>query len=97
MRDTLGKTKESLEFMLKIDKLSQEQRSHMRLLVGKIIDCYVEPDRRAVIVMSKDDEDGTTLITVNCSELEASLTLGKLQDFFMDMNTTDAPPKEKMN
>jgi hypothetical protein len=55
MRDTLGKTKESLEFMHKVDQLTQEQRDHMRVVVNYIVDCYLNDDQRAAIIVGKDN------------------------------------------
>lgn len=97
MRRTFEQTKDSLEFMNKIEQLTPEQRDHMRRLVELIIDCYLEPDRHAVLVAGSDTSELATLLTVNCDEMEAAITLTKLKDFFLDLNQMDAPNKEMMN
>jgi hypothetical protein len=97
MRRTFEETKESLEFMEKVDQLSPEQREHMRILVKRIVECYLDEKSHGVIVIGKDDEVRATLLTVNCDEMEASVTLAKLELLFTELNMADAPPKEMMN
>ena len=97
MRRTFEETKESLEFMEKVDQLSPEQREHMRILVKRIVECYLDETAHGVIVISKDDETRATLLTVNCDEMEAAVTLAKLELLFTELNMADAPPKEMMN
>ena len=97
MRRTFEETKESLEFMEKVDKLSPEQREHMRILVKRIVECYLDETAHGVIVISKDDETRATLLTVNCDEMDAAITLGKLELLYTELNMADAPPKEMMN
>jgi len=97
MRRTFEETKESLEFMEQVDSLSKEQREHLRILVKKIVECYLDEKAHGVIVISKDDETRATLLTVNCDEMDAAITLGKLELLYTELNMADAPPKEMMN
>jgi hypothetical protein len=96
-RRTIGETKEALEFMEKIDKLSKQQRDHLRVVVKGIIECYLQEDWRAVIIAGRDGDDKAELMTINCTELEAGVLVSKLGMALMDLNTVDAPPKEMMN
>jgi len=96
-RRTIGESKDALEFMLKIDKLDTKQRNHMRILVEKLIDCYVDDGKHAIVVVGSDDSDHASLLTVNCDEMEASIMLAKLDIMYQHLNMEDAPPKEKMN
>jgi hypothetical protein len=96
-RRTFEQTKESLEFMEQVDSLSQEQRDHLRIVVKKIIRCYLEDNMHGVIVVGSDDDERATLLTVNCNEMGASVMLAKLDLVFTQMNMEDAPPKEMMN
>lgn len=97
MRRTFEQTKESLEFMEQVDSLSQEQREHLRILVKKIVDCYIDEKSHGVVVIGRDDEEKATLLTINCNEMDASVTLAKLDFMFTELNMADAPPKEMMN
>ena len=97
MRDTLGKTKESLEFMLKVDQMTKEQRDHMRIVVNYLVDCYLHNDKRAVIIVGKDDEEQAMLLSINSNEMESCLLLSRMQNYFHELVTANAPPKEMMN
>ena len=96
-RRTIGDTKEALEFMEKIDKLSPQQRDHLRVVVKGLIECYLLDDWRAVLIAGRDGEDKAELMTINCTEMEAGVLVSKLGMALMDLNTADAPPKEMMN
>lgn len=96
-RRTIGETKEALEFMTKVDQLSQQQRDHLRVVVKGIIECYLQNDWRAVIIAGRDGDDKAELMTINCTEMEAGVLVSKLGMALMDLNTADAPPKEMMN
>lgn len=96
-RRTIGETKEALEFMAKIDRLNKDQREHMRVLVKQLIECYLQDDCRAVVMVGKDSEPTATLLTVNCTEIEAGIIVSKLGMAIMDFNMDGAPPKEMMN
>lgn len=97
MRRTFEQTKESLEFMEQVDSLDPQQREHLRILVKKLVECYLDEKSHGVIVIGKDDEVRATLLTVNCDEMEAAVTLAKLELLFTELNMADAPPKEMMN
>ena len=96
-RRTFEQTKESLEFMDQVDQLSQQQRDHLRIVVKKIIQCYLDPKHHAVVVVGSDDSETASLLTINADEMEAALTLGKLDGMFKELNMEGAPPKEMMN
>lgn len=96
-RRTFEETKAALEFMEQVDQLSQEQREHLRIVVKKIIHCYLDPKHHAVIVVGSDDSETAALLTINADEMEAALTLGKLEGMFKELNMEGAPPKEMMN
>jgi predicted RNA-binding protein with PIN domain len=83
--------------MEKVALLDPQQRTHMRIVVEKIMQCYIEPDLHAVLVVGSDQTEQATLLTINCNEFEASLILAKLDTLFSELNMVDAPPKEMMN
>lgn len=93
----MRQTKDSLEFMEKIALLDPQQRNHMRIVVEKIMDCYLNPDLHAVLVVGNDQTELATLLTINCDEFEAAVVLGRLQTLFGELNMVDAPPKEMLN
>ena len=97
MRETLGDTKEALEFMAKLDSMSPERREHMRIVVRALVECYVRDDVRALIVVSEDDNPFGELLTINCNDMEAMGLLQKVSEVMLNVATADAPPKEMMN
>jgi hypothetical protein len=97
MRRTFEQTKESLEFMDKIDQLTAEQRDHMQKLIQIVVDCYLNEDRHGVLMVSSDIAEKTLVLSINCDEMQAATALGNLQDYINMANTMDAPPKEMMN
>lgn len=96
-RRTFEQTAEALAFMEQVDQLSKEQREHMRILVKKLVECYLDEQAHAVVVVGRNDEERATLLTVNCDEMEAAVVLAKLELMFTELNMADAPPKEMMN
>lgn len=97
MRRTFEQTKESLEFMDKIDRLTQEQRDHMQKLVQIVVDCYLNDDRHGVLMVGSDNDDKTLVLSINCDEMQAAIALGNLQEYINMATTADAPSKEMMN
>lgn len=97
MRRTIGETKEALEFMVKVDQLTQEQRNHMRVIIEALIDCCLNDDTRAVVVLGKDSDDYAAVLTVNSTDVETSILLSKVDQAFMLKHMRDQPPKEQLN
>lgn len=93
----MRQTKDSIEFMEKIDQLTAEQRDHMKKLVQIVVDCYLNEDRHGVLMVASDKDDKTLVLSINCDEMQAALALGNLQEYINMANTADAPPKEMMN
>lgn len=93
----MRQTKDSIEFMEKVESLDPQQRNHMRAVVEKLIECYLDDDLHGVLVIGNDQTELATLMTINCDELEAAVVLGRLHEMFVDINADQAPPKEMMN
>ena len=93
----MRQTKDSIEFMEKVESLDPQQRNHMRTVVEKLIECYLDADLHGVLVIGNDQTELATLMTINCDELEAAVVLGRLHEMFVDINADQAPPKELLN
>jgi hypothetical protein len=97
MRRTFEQSKEALEFMDKIDRLTAEQRDHMQKLIQIVVDCYLNEDRHGVLMVASDTDEKTLVLSINCDEMQTGRALSNLQQYIHMVNTVDAPPKEMMN
>lgn len=97
MRDTLGQTKESLEFMLQVDSLSQEKRDHLRLVVKTLMKCYTDPKAHGVLLVDHEDSDRSELLCINASEMEAALIVGVASAALTNDIMADMPDKGMLN
>lgn len=97
MRDTLGQTKEALEFLVKVDQLTSEQREHMRHVIEALIDCCLDETTRGVVVVGRDSDPYAAVMTINSSDMETSVLLSKVDEAFMLKHLRDLPPREELN
>jgi hypothetical protein len=96
-RRTLGQTKEALEFMAKIDSLSEEKRDYLRNIFKDLVECCIDDKMHGLVVMGHEEQHHAKVFTLNCNEMEASFMLGQLTSSFNDINMMDAPAKEMFN
>lgn len=96
-KDNLEHTKEAKEFMDKLDSLDSDQREHLRRLIERLVECYVNDKHHGVLAFNIEGEARADLFTVNCNEMDAAFILNALTDTFMGINLADAPEKEMFN
>ena len=97
MRNTKEITKGAMDFNAKIDKLSADQREHLRKAIEGLVECCIDGTRHAVVVLGKDDDPRAEVLTINCNEMDAAFMLSCLSETFMSANLEDAPAKEMFN
>lgn len=97
MRDTLGQTKEALEFMAQIDSLSQEKRDHLRLVVKTLMKCYTDDKAHGVVLVDHEDSDRTEMLCINTSEMEAAMLVGVASAAMTNEIMADMPDKGMLN
>ena len=97
MRKTLGDTKEALEFMDKVDSLSQDKRDHFGMAVKKLINCYTDPKVHGVMLIDHEDSDRTEMFAINASEMEAAMLLGVASAAMTNDIMSDMPDKGMLN
>jgi predicted nucleotidyltransferase len=95
-RHTLGQTKEALEFMTKLDQLTEEKRDHLRLIFKGLVDCCLDDKMHGVVVLGHEDHHAN-VFTLNCNEMDAAFILSQVTGSFNDKNMEDAPAKEMFN
>jgi hypothetical protein len=97
MRDTKEMTQGAIDFSAKIDKLSADQREHLRKAIEGLVECCIDETRHAVMVFGKDEDPRAEVLTINCNEMDAAFMLSCLTETFMSANLEDAPAKEMFN
>ena len=97
MRDTKEMTQGAIDFSAKIDKLSTDQREHLRKAIEGLVECCIDETRHAVMVFGKDEDPRAEVLTINCNEMDAAFMLSCLTETFMSANLEDAPAKEMFN
>ena len=97
MRQTLEQIGEAAEFMAQIDSLSQEKRDHLRLVVKKIMTCYVDPKAHGVILIDHEDSDRTEMLAINASEMESAQLLSLGSAAMLGEVMADMPDKGMLN
>jgi len=88
-------TQEELE--QRINKMSEEEQQHFKLLIYKLVMCYGEGNAQGVVIIGRAEDAFAGVVTLNCNEMEASQLMLAANDFFGFLNVLDAPPKEKFN
>jgi hypothetical protein len=97
MRDTLGNTKEALEFMAQVDSLSQEKRDHLRLVVKTLIKCYTDGKAHGVVLVDHEDSDRTEMLCINANEMDAAMIVGLAATAMTNDIMAEMPDKEMLN
>lgn len=95
-RRTLGQTKEALEFMAKLDTLTEEKRDYLREVFKGIVECCVDDKMHGIVVLGHEDHRAG-IYTLNCNEMEAAFILNQVTGSFNELNMRDAPAKEMFN
>ena len=95
-RRTLGQNKEALDFMKKLEQLTEEKRDHLRLIFKGLVDCCLDDKMHGVVVLGHEDHHAN-IFTLNCNEMEAAFILSQVTGSFNDITMADAPAKEMFN
>ena len=85
------------ELEQRINKMSDEEQAHFKLLIHKLVMCYGEGKAQAVVIIGRAEDEFAGVVTLNCDEMEASQLMLAANDFFGFLNVLDAPPKENFN
>ena len=97
MRDTLGDTKEALEFMAQVDSLSKDKRDHLRLVVKTLMKCYTDDKAHGVLLVDHEDSDRSEMMCINASEMEAAMIVGIASSALTNEIMSDMPDKGMLN
>ena len=80
-----------------IGKLDEAERDYLKLIISRVIRCFVDDDHEAVLLFGKDGTTQIAMCTVNCEEIPAANMITYAYNMTSFMATMGAPPKEKFN
>ena len=79
-----------------IDTLDADEREYLKLIISRVVRCFVEDESHCVMVFC-EDSTGVTVCAANASETYALELLERATDTMSFALTMDAPDKEMFN
>ena len=83
--------------MRALEDIDEDAREYLKLLLSRVMRCFVDPEYRAVLIFKSPDAELTSVCTANCDEATAADVLSQAYNTMVFMSTADAPPKENFN
>ena len=83
--------------MRALEDIDDDAREYLKLLLSRVMRCFVDPEYRAVMIFKKPGEEMSSVCTVNCDEETAANVLSQSYNTMVFMSTADAPPKYNFN
>jgi len=83
--------------MRALEDINEEAREYLKLLLSRVMRCFVDPEYRAVMIFRRPGEEMSSVCTANCDEATAADVLSQAYNTMIFMSTADAPPKENFN
>ena len=80
-----------------INELDEAEREYLKLLISRIVRCFVDDDHEAVLLFGREGTTQIAMCTVNCDEIPAANMVNYAHNLTSLMVTRDAPAKEKFN
>jgi len=80
-----------------IGELDEAERDYLKLLISRIVRCFVDDDHEAVLLFGRYNTNQIAMCTVNCDEIPAANMINYAHNLTSFMATVGAPPKEKFN
>lgn len=84
-------------FAQRIDAMSEEEKEHFRGVIDSLSRCYGKNAAQGVVIISIPESPVHEVISLNATDMEAHNLIKSVEDYFMFINTMDAPSKEKFN
>ena len=79
-----------------IDTLDRDEREYLKLIISRVVRCFVEDESHCVLVFSTDST-GVSVCAANATEADALELLERARDTMTFALTADAPAKEMFN
>ena len=84
-------------FAKRLDSMNEDEREHFRNLIEALAKCYGENPAQGVVIISLPDSPINEVISLNATDMETHNLIKSVEDYFVFVNTMDAPPKEQFN
>jgi hypothetical protein len=84
-------------FAQRLDEMSEDDKEHFRNLIEVLSKCYGKDAAKGVVIIALPGSPVNEVISLNADDMEAHNLIKSVVDYFVFINTMDAPPKEKFN
>lgn len=88
--------KDEKEMEACLGQMNSHQVEHLRMLISQVIECYVNPDKHAVLIIG-DESPVVAVLAVNATDMDAAELLQVADKHLHYRAVEDAPPKEMFN
>jgi len=58
------------ELEQRINKMSDEEQAHFKLLIYKLVMCYGEGQAQGVVIIGRAEDNFAGVVTLNCDEMD---------------------------
>lgn len=80
-----------------VNKMSDDQREHLRIVISEIIQCYLDDKLHGMVLIGKEPFERFKVMAVNTNEMDAVKLLNAVNEYVRESVMEDAPPKELFN
>ena len=84
-------------FAKRLEEMSEDDREHFKNLIELLARCYGKDAAQGVVIISLPGSPVNEVVSLNCDDMEAHNLIKSVEDYFVFINTMDAPPKEQFN
>jgi prephenate dehydrogenase len=88
---------DSRAFAKRLEEMSEEDKEHFRGVIDALSKCYGKDAAQGVVIVSLPNSPVNEVISLNATDMETHNLIKSVEDYFVFINTMDAPPKEQFN
>lgn len=88
---------DSIAFAKRLEEMKEEDKEHFRNLIELLSRCYGKNAAQGVVIISLPESPVNEVISLNATDMETHNLIKSIEDYFVFINTLDAPPKEQFN
>tara|TARA_R110000822_G_scaffold225657_1_gene358394 strand:- start:135 stop:440 length:306 start_codon:yes stop_codon:yes gene_type:complete len=86
------------ELAERIESLTDAEQENFKMLVSILARCYGKrAELHGMVLIAGEDPDLFSTLMLNCGAMEGATLLQAAAEFFEEVNTYNAPPKEMFN